>query len=547
MSYYHNQDISCSATGYICEWDSAAKFKKGVAMQASLAGKAAIRTLNGTFVLNEPLSKNNKIDTDGDGIPDYLELNWKLMNKVAPGATGVSWLQTYNWLTKNGTSKGIVSGSKTSDKVNKVINKTSPITTGSVTADTQPIIVTTAVVIDGRVISPDYDNDYYPDGDDPKPKKFTETKIDLGIIDDSEMFSKKLVLCTKDTHTTITTGQREIMNVSCGGGVTEIMKLPENCEKAAIKYARDNEHKVEFLIDNDSINCLVFEVVFDSAATADRILISDDFVELEDTFWIIGSAYREVTRERDKTRSNVIRYIIKADHEDKYYVRFDTDQCGSDFDVRVFEENYVYAKDGAIAFANAIEQNDIIYMNYNEIYINSDQMKQIVGYDSLIGGRSTELINRLICETMLYAFEDDYIDSREKISSINGNASTVFTYLGIPCLFLSGTADTIIGGAVTLLGAGTTSVSLGAGSYKNVFKDSLSSSIADCDYNIYLKTYDSAVSSSVFSDYIDPYGSAKWDNWTPGYICRIRGKSILDVATGLQIYGIADFDKVWGT
>ena len=100
---------------------------------------------------------------------------------------------------------------------------------------------------------------------------------------------------------------------------------------------------------------------------------------------------------------------------------------------------------------------------------------------------------------MLYTFKDDYIDSREKISSFNGNASTLFTYLGIPCLFLGplGKAGTIIGGVVTLLGAGTTSISIGAGSYKNVFKDTLSSSIADCDYNIYLKTYDSAVSSSI--------------------------------------------------
>ena len=552
MSYYHNQDLSCSATGYICEWNSAEKFKKGVAKAASLAGKVAIRSLNGTFVLNGPLSKNSNIDTDGDGVPDYLELNWKLLNKVAPGKTNVSWFQIYNVISTNNTSKNLVKGNKTSDKVNKALNKTVPVTTGPAqstgpsTAGTHPVIVTTAVVIDGRVISPDYDNDYYPDGEDPKPKKFNETKIDLDIIDDSEMFSKKIVLRTKDTTHTITASQREIMSTSCGGGVTEIMKMPENGEKAASKYTRDNNHKVKFLIDNDSIKCLVFEVTFDSEATANRMLNCDDFVELEDTFWIIGSAYRDVTREKDKTRSNVIRYIIKAEDDDNYYVRFDSDQCDSEFNVRVYEENYVYAKDGAIAFADAIKQGGIIYEKYNEIYINSDQLKQIVGYDTLNDGRSTELINRLICETMLYTFKDDYIDSREKISSFNGNASTLFTYLGIPCLFLGplGKAGTIIGGVVTLLGAGTTSISIGAGSYKNVFKDTLSSSIADCDYNIYLKTYDSAVSSSPFSNYIDPFGSARWDNWTPGYISRIRGSSVLDIATGLQIHGIADFDKV---
>lgn len=318
-------------------------------MQASLAGKAVIRTLNGTFVLNEPLSKNNKIDTDGEGIPDYLELNWKLMNKVAPGATGVSWLQTYNWLTKNGTSKGIVSGSKTSDKVNKVINKTSPITTGSVTADTQPIIVTTAVVIDGRVVSPDYDNDYYPDGDDPKPKKFTETKIDLGIIDDSEMFSKKLVLRTKDTHTTITTGQREIMNVSCGGGVTEIMEMPNDknpnnpYEKAAINYARDNNHRVEFLVaNNDETRCIIAELEFASSSIRDSVFDYDDIVKFSK---MINRKNTDFILSKEKVGNNKIKYslapesaqLIKPD----YILDIDSDEIGSEFNVKIYEETYV--------------------------------------------------------------------------------------------------------------------------------------------------------------------------------------------------------------
>ncbi len=551
MSYYHNQDRSCSATGYICEWDSSAKYKKGVAKAASLAGKAVIRSLNGTFVLNGPLSKNSNIDTDGDGIPDYLELNWKLQNKVAPGKTGVSWFQIYNFIRTNNTSKNLVKSNKTSDKINKAVGRTAPVTTGpsqttgTVTDGTQTVLVTTAVVVDGKVVIADYDNDYYPDGDDPKPKKFTETKIDLAIIDDSEMFSKKIVLFTKDTTHTITTSQRPVMSTSCGGGVTEIMELPgreknTSAEKAAINYKRDNDHKVEFLIpDIDKARCIIAELEFSSKSTRDAVFDDDDIVKFSK---VINRKNTDFILSKEKVGNYKIKYSLAPESaplgKPNYILDIDSSKIGSEFSVKIYEETYVYAPHGGITYKDMVFVNDAItYSDYKAIYLDEGTMNSLIHYDKILSeNNDLGLTNQMAAAGIMYYMNNPKFEQYTNLNELMASVSSAATFASVPLIFVAGSSAagwTILGIALTVMGAGSTAYC----AFNNITKGTLQDDLRDLydggNLNAYIACYDVFINDS-FAHYMD----ANWNGWDGKYINRIIGDSVLNVGVNLKGYDV---------
>lgn len=567
MSYYYNRDRSCTASGYICEWDSAAKYTKGVAKAATTLGKAAIRTLSGILLLNGSLSKNSNIDTDGDGIPDYQELNWKLMNKVAPGATGASWLQTYNWLLKNNTSKGLVKNNNTSSKVNKAVSKTSSVSTAPATAGTQPVLQTTTVAADDSLVDSDKDKDYLLDGDDPNKRKFNQTEIPLGIIDDSEMFSKKIVLRSKDTNTTTSVNQRELMSSSAGGGVTEIMELPgreknTSAEKAAINYKRDHNHKVEFLIDNiDKARCFIAELEFSSSSTRNTVFDNNKIVKFARAN---NRKNTDCILSKEKVGDNKIKYTLEAVpyisdleliHKLDYILDIDSSKIGSEFSVKIYEETYVYAPYGAITYKGNVRVNNAVsYTDYQALYLDEGTLTKLVKYEGLIklyGEGDIGSINSMVADKIMYCMEHPALERYTNFNELMNDVSKAATYASVPLIFVAnipGAGWTILGIALTVLGAGSTAYCAFNDITTEGLEKKLEKLLNQGNMNVYLESYN----NNVEYHYLDGtdvesgscrYFDAEWNSWDGKYINRIIGNDVLNVGVNLKAYDV-DSSKI---
>jgi uncharacterized protein YegL len=412
-------------------------------------------------------------------------------------------------------------------------------------------------------VKQDSDMDYYPDGEDPKPKKFNTTEIDLSIIDDSEMFSKKLVLRTKDTTHTITKSQREIMSTSCGGGVTEIMKMPENGEKAASNYLRDNDHKVQFLIDeHDSPNCIIMELEFPSERISDYVFATDDIVRFAKK---ANKKHTNFILNKEKVGNCTIKYTLATESNQKYIIDIDSDRIASEFSVKVYEETYVYAPHGGITFGNYIVINSsATYTDYKAVYLDEATLKLLTNYDNNVENlHDLGLVNSMAANNLMYRMKNSDFDKYEDFNELMASGSLAATYASVPLILVSSSNAAgwaILGISLTLAGAGSTAYC----SFNNITSDSLEHNLNDIlcsgNLNVCLACYDEQDTVR----YIDlngndnnysyemtsfPFFNAEWNNWNGKYISRIMSGSVLNVGVNLKCYDvdsreILDFDSI---
>lgn len=230
MSYYPfttNPQI-----GYIIEWDSLSDYINGTSADSSYSIATLIKSMRGNVCLKSPLTKGSAVDSDGDGVPDYDELNLKLLKKVygttTPTKTTVSMSTIIRMLTTNTTSKKIVSSS-IADKVAAAAKATS----SSTVTGTTSIINTEYAYWNGDPMASDMDCDYLPDGEDSHKKRFDATPIDAALIDDSSMFTNRdnnkfySIKAYSDKSTPTTTANEILVNADQkGGGSPSIMEMP---------------------------------------------------------------------------------------------------------------------------------------------------------------------------------------------------------------------------------------------------------------------------------------------------------------------------------
>lgn len=213
------------------------------------------------------------------------------------------------------------------------------------------------------------------------------------------------------------------MNVSCGGGVTEIMEMPNDnnpnnpYEKAAINYARDNNHRVEFLVaNNDETRCIIAELEFASSSIRDSVFADDDIVKFSK---MINRKNTDFILSKEKVGNNKIKYslapesaqLIKPD----YILDIDSDEIGSEFNVKIYEETYVYAPHGGITYKDMVFVNNAItYTDYKAVYLDEASFKELSHYDTLIEDKcDIGLANNMAASGIIYLMKNSEFEKYE--------------------------------------------------------------------------------------------------------------------------------------
>lgn len=289
MSYY--PFTSNPQIGYIIEWDSLSDYINGTSADSSYSIATLIKSMRGNVCLKSPLTKGSAVDSDGDGVPDYDELNLKLLKKVYGTTTPTKMVVSISTIiralaTKNTTSYTLVKKGTIAEKIETALKTTSSTVTG-----TTSIINTEYAYWNEDPMASDMDCDYLPDGEDSHKKRFDATPIDAALIDDSSMFTNRdnnkfySIKAYSDKSTPTTTANEILVNADQkGGGSPSIMEMPENLKKIAITYNRNTNYnqdgRIEFCINAEDFHDYVFEISFDNASDAQAALNANSFMKV---------------------------------------------------------------------------------------------------------------------------------------------------------------------------------------------------------------------------------------------------------------------------
>lgn len=390
--------------------------------------------------------------------------------------------------------------------------------------------------------------DYIIDSQDKKPKKANPTEINMSVIDDSQIFDKTVLInpYSNGTNPTVTTSQRLIPNSLPGGGITEKIIMPENLEKAAINYSRDNNHKVEFLVDeSDSPNCIIAELKFPSVGIRDYVFDDDDIVKFAKK---INKKNTDFILNKEKEGEYTIKYTLATESNQKYILDIDSSKIASEFFVKVYEETYVYAPHGGITFGKWVFVNNAVtYTDYKAVYIDETTLKNISCYDSVLDSvQDLGRVNSMTADGIMYSMNHSDFEKYKNLNELMSSVSSAATFASVPLILVclsNATGWTILGISLTLAGAGSTAYC----SFNNITNESLEDDLEDIlndgNFNVCLACYDLDVKGA-FS-----FFNAEWNSWDGKYINRIIGDSVLNVGVNLKLYDvnnkqILDFDSI---
>ncbi|MDE6424809.1 MAG: hypothetical protein K2K89_01530, partial [Ruminococcus sp.] len=289
-SIYYPGSISYGELGYICEWNSYSDYLNYLRNSTKEFGKFYISSFSGTYSLKGEISPTSDIDTDRDGIRDYDEMNWKLLNTAygeGTAQTEVSYVNTTNCLSSSSVHEKLVAEYSTTSKVNKVLNKIAGSTNLSEIASAASVEVNP---VDGSSVSDDIDGDYIPDDEDgDRKKKFDPTPIIMDAIDDSDMIDEegntKISSKINDNHpkdTVMKSNTSRVVSLNTtGGGTNTLIDMGNDNTKVATKYERYNTpDTVQFVIKEDNnVSCIIAEMEFDSEFIRNAVYDDTDIVK----------------------------------------------------------------------------------------------------------------------------------------------------------------------------------------------------------------------------------------------------------------------------
>lgn len=535
--------------GYICEWDSYAKYLNYLKKSAREdPNKEVVSSFFGNFVLNGLLSKDSKTDTDEDGVYDYDELNKKLLNNVnknRPDSLTVRYLDIINYLSSSSKAKSLVSSYSTNSKVNKILNYTMVTTTSSsqnpgtttTVVGTAPIVTSPVSPTTLAIVDPDPDKDYLIGKDDEdKPNKFNPTPVDMNLLNDEDMLTVKPEIDKSKEE-------------AIGGGENKLMHMPGGYDKVYTIYQRDSNHdRVEFLLEESKLtaSCLIVEISFENSTIRDNIYKDDkNFLEFS-TKYLKNYSNIVSVESVDIDGKSCIRYTIEVSHLNHYNGKYkisindkNPNIGNTTFSIKFYEESYVYAPNGGVVFKDRVRfDNGVDLVDYKALYFDEKSFKTIGKYEGMVGLWGEHIakssIAEIISDNIIDSNLSDYENFKEFVAEI-GNSMTM---LGTPLLLFNfpGTASneiawTLLGSAVTILGA----ESYLALSFNNVSKESLKEELRnllyDNEFNVYI--YSTKIADGSYN-----YFKSHWLGWDGIYIRRVLGDSVLYKSVNLNGYDV---------
>ncbi|HPY84514.1 MAG TPA: hypothetical protein PLS20_05715, partial [Ruminococcus flavefaciens] len=221
-----------------------------------------------------------------------------------------------------------------------------------------------------------------------------------------------------------------------------------------------------------------------------------------------------------------------------YILDIDSSKIGSEFSVKIYEETYVYAPHGGITYKDMVFVNDAItYSDYKAIYLDEGTMNSLIHYDKMLSeNNDLGLTNQMAAAGIMYYMNNPKFEQYTNLNELMASVSSAATFASVPLIFVAGSSAagwTILGIALTVMGAGSTAYC----AFNNITKGTLQDDLRDLydggNLNAYIACYDVFINDS-FAHYMD----ANWNGWDGKYINRIIGDSVLNVGVNLKGYDV---------
>ena len=457
-------------------------------------------SLFGKKLLLSMIASGSKNDSDGDGNSDYSEIigTYPLSSLIKSSAD--SAIDSTVFLSKVNSTLG---SNINADSINVTTMKSDP-------------------------TKMDSDEDGIPDSSDQYPKKAEYKKIDDKLLDDSMIFDEGYVKVTSknlSNDVTLNSNEGEKPNPYINYYNKKYVKYRNSYpSKYEIKPVSNSDYRIT--VDtalNDNCDVYVFENNFLWNDEEIKSTITDD----EDKY---------IKDEALNVKHNNYQYILEAG---KTY-RIEVVVCSLDnrrdcYDVKVEQDNWVYAPNGGVSFSEKIYNADInlIYpqKNYIKLYlpekILSEKLK-ILNFEY----KDDPYFNEQFVFAMEKRMFTDKTKAEKLTMDISNFAGTISTYGGLVLLLVAPEAE-LAGIIFTSVGSVATTVSLVSSNEadKTKFKTLLQESTQNGNYNLCLTRYDTLTTH------------LEWDSWSKQpYIFKYNKDEVrYSITKTYEIENINDF------
>lgn len=214
--------------------------------------------------------------------------------------------------------------------------------------------------------------------------------------------------------------------------------------------------------------------------------------------------------------------------------------CGcsnSKFEFTVEQDNWVFAKNGGVAYSEWVNYNGILMYNYSELYLTDSVIHQIADtleWDTCNSKNFNEdFID--VMENRFFIGNSDIERYKSNIKNASDWISVITTYAGVTLMFVPNTE--VLGYVVTGIGGMSTTTSLlcvDTGSVKNTFRNSLKDATSGNNYNLCLTHFQHNTGGTPWVK------DMRWSSWTNKYINKLCGDTEMTIEVDIYATDVSE-------